>query len=46
MPKLITCPYCGVEKRVYNHAETCGSGVCRMRKHRELKKQQKELERK
>lgn len=46
MPKLITCPYCGVKKRVYNHAETCGAGVCRMRKHRELKKQQKEWEHK
>lgn len=42
MPKTITCPYCGTTKRVRNDAETCGSGACRVKKSRELKKQKQE----
>lgn len=43
MPKTITCPYCGTIKTVRADAETCGSGVCRMRKSRKLKKEKREL---
>ena len=44
MPKEITCPYCGATKVVRSDAETCGSGVCRMRKSRKLKKEKQESE--
>lgn len=43
MGKIITCKYCGVTKEVRQHAETCGSGICRMRKHREAREAGKTL---
>lgn len=44
MGKIITCKYCGTTKEVRQHAETCGSGTCRMRKHREVAAEGKSLE--
>lgn len=44
MPKTITCPYCGKTKTVRLDAETCGSGACRVKKSRELKKLKQEGE--
>ena len=44
MGKIITCKYCGTTKEVRQHAETCGSGICRMRKHREAITEGKTLE--
>lgn len=44
MGKIITCRYCGTTKEVRQHADTCGRGICRMRKHREALDAGKTLE--